>query len=463
MEAPLVSDESETKTPPEQKDASYDSENPSDEEEPFEMEDVTVYEIPGEENLDDDPSVHEKRAWTFLVYMAADNNLESDGIADFNEMEQSDLDDSLNLLVLFDRAENYDATNGNWTDTRLYEVRWDEAKNKTLIASERLDCEELGLSKEMPAELDMGNPLTLSGFLAFARRCYPAENYALIIWGHGTGWRSSGAENPLLKAAAIDSSSGSYMTIAQIRSAIQSGMGSEKLSLIGFDTCFGLCLESAYEMSDVADYMLGTPALVPESGWNYTDVFNSFLAPDGEKNALSFMEAVSAQFEKSYQNYTYAAFSCLSLEKIPDVVKSFSEFSQAVADSIDTKNERDEVFSILNRDAVSYCAVTYPTDFYVDLKDMISYFAEYEEKEKLEKALDEAVISSWSAADKICSMGVFFCVYQGNGVIQGSHPSMYTNGARDTLLSRFVSDCTGYVPSINKNGSLLDKLFYTAY
>ena len=31
VEAPLVSDESETKTPPEQKDASYDSENPSDE------------------------------------------------------------------------------------------------------------------------------------------------------------------------------------------------------------------------------------------------------------------------------------------------------------------------------------------------------------------------------------------------------------------------------------------------
>ena len=444
-----------------------DFESVDEEEEFFEIEDHTVYEVPGEENLDDDPCVHERREWTFLVYMAADNNLESDGIADFNEMEQADLDESINLLVLFDRAQNYDATNGNWTDTRLYEVRWDEAKNKTLIASERLDCEELGLSKDSPAELDMGNPVTLSSFLAFARRCYPADNYGLIVWGHGTGWRSS--ENCLTgeffsgRAAAIDSDSASYMTIPQIRSAIKTGMGSDKLALIGFDTCFAVCIESAYEMAGLADYMLGTPALVPESGWNYTEVFNSFLSAGSAKNAPAFMEAVCSQFQKAYENYTYASFTCLNLEKIPDVVKSFSLFSQSLADSLAEKSDRDQVFSVFNEKCVSYCAVTYPTDYYVDLKDMISYFEESDEKTELEKALDEAILYSWSAAEKTCSMGLFFCVYQGNGVIQGSHPSMYTNGSRDTLLSRFVKDCTGYVPSMSKSGSLLDKLFYTAY
>lgn len=423
--------------------------------------DDTVYEIEVDERLDEDLSVHDKRAWTFLVYMAADNNLEGDGITDFNEMEQVDYGENANLLVLFDRAENYDATNGNWTDTRLYRVSKDEQQNKTLIASERLDCEELGLKNDFMTELDMANPLTMSGFLSFARRCYPADNYALIIWGHGTGWRNSELENEPFRAVAVDSASGSYMTISQMRQAILDGMEEEKLSVIGFDTCFGVCLESAYELSDCAKFMVGTPALVPESGWNYTDVFNDFLG--GKKTVSSFMEVVSEQFKKSYKNYSYAAFSCIDLEKIPMVVNQLSVYSKSLADSITSKSQRDKISSVFTEKCVSYCAVSYPSDFYVDLRDLLSFLDSTDKKKKLVRALDEAIVSSWSASGHTSSLGLFFCVYQSSGVIQASHPSMYTNGSRDPLVSRFVTDCTGYVPCIKKNGSLMEKLFYTNF
>lgn len=42
--------------------------------------------------------------WTIIVYMAADNELESAAISDLNEMENVDLPDELNLLVLLDRC-----------------------------------------------------------------------------------------------------------------------------------------------------------------------------------------------------------------------------------------------------------------------------------------------------------------------------------------------------------------------
>lgn len=423
--------------------------------------DDTLYEVEVDEKLDEDLSLHEKRKWTFLLYMAADNNLEGDGITDFNEMEQVDYGEDANLLVLFDRSENYDATNGNWTDTRLYRISKDEQQNKTLIASERLDCEELGLKKDGATELDMANPLTMSGFLSFARRCYPAENYALIIWGHGTGWRSSELPAEPYRAVAIDSASSSYMTISQMRQAISEGMGGEKISVIGFDTCFGVCLESAYELSSCAKYMVGTPALVPESGWNYTDLFTDFLA--GKKTVTSFMEAACSQFKKSYKNYTYAAFSCINLEKIPELVNQLSLYAKSLAASIKTKDDRDKVFSVFTEKCVSYCAVSYPSDFYVDLKDLLSFMDSNDRKSRLVRSLNDCLVSSWSASGRTASLGLFFCVYQSSGVIQASHPSMYTNGSRDPLVSRFVTDCTGYVPCIKKNGSLLEKLFYTNF
>ena len=37
----------------------------------------------------------------------------------------------------------------------------------------------------------MGNYNVLKNLINFAKSEYEAEQYALIIWGHGTGWRYS--------------------------------------------------------------------------------------------------------------------------------------------------------------------------------------------------------------------------------------------------------------------------------
>lgn len=425
---------------------------------PEEGEDEAFYEA------EDEPETISVKPWTFLVYMAADNNLEGDAIADLNEMEHVDFSDAANVLVLFDRAEGFDASNGDWTDTRLYKVVQDEEENQSLIASERLGCEELGLSPENTTELDMSNPLTLSGFLSFSRRAYPAENYALIIWGHGTGWRSVNDvsnEKVSSRAVAIDSSSDSYMTISQLRSAIEKGMDGVNLEVIGFDTCFGLCIENAFELSQCAKYMMGTPALVSESGWNYRTVFSDFMA--GKKTVHSFIDCVSESFVNSYQNYPYASFACVDLKKIPDIVQEFSSFSKNLAKSINSKSSRNRILSAFTDGCISYFATSYPTDFYVDLKDLILHTSSGKQADKLVTLIDDSLVFSWSANGDPCSLALFFCVYRSCGVIQASHPSMYVNGSRDPLLSRFVINCTGYVPTAGCTGSLLDRLFYTNY
>ncbi|WP_294429781.1 clostripain-related cysteine peptidase [uncultured Treponema sp.] len=442
--------------------------------------DFTDYEV-FEEEIEEEPPpppppppvIEIHREWTILVYMAADNNLESDAITDFNEMENADFDESVTVLALLDRAEKYDATNDDWTDTRLYRICRDEQQNKTLIVSEELDCDELCLKSGSQTELDMANPSTLSAFCEFARKTYPADNYALILWGHGSGWREAASETELVcgedsfenrnfRAVAFDNASDSYMTISQLGKAVFEGMDGEKLALIGFDTCFGMCLESAYELTDCACYMAGTPALVPESGWNYTEFLTRFAA--GEKSCESMIDSIFAQYEKSYGNYAYASFSCVDLSKIPSFVTQFSDYSFQLASSINDKAERDRIMKIFTEKAVSYCSASFPTDFYVDVKSCLSLLAPSSKgTDSLILALDDAVFRSWSASGKTCSLGLFFCVYRNSSVIQSSHPAMYVNGAREPLLSRFVRDCTGYVPLRDENVSLLNRLFYTNF
>ena len=77
------------------------------------------------------PTVHAQEEtvqvaeWTILVYMVADNNLESAGIEDLNEMEQVGSTEEVNIVVQMDRHKEYDTSNGDWTGTKRFYITQD--------------------------------------------------------------------------------------------------------------------------------------------------------------------------------------------------------------------------------------------------------------------------------------------------------------------------------------------------
>ena len=108
---------------------------------------------------------NEKQKLTLMIYMAADNDLETYALQNLKMLEQAEFE-KINVIVLLDRAEGYDETDGNWTDTRLYEVQSDKSPDSS-IKSKRLLCPQLGLSYSEPTELDMSNPSVLKNFIDF--------------------------------------------------------------------------------------------------------------------------------------------------------------------------------------------------------------------------------------------------------------------------------------------------------
>lgn len=433
---------------------------------------------------DDQQGGPNKRKWTFIIYMAADNDLEAAAIADLNELEAVSYGNApISVLVLLDRHSGYDMTNGNWSDTRLFEVQSDPNGLTGNIISKRLDCMELGLSKDTETELNMADPMVLSRLIDFAKRAYPAEHYALLIWGHGTGWRSgfqtelpgnTGSLPMPLKAVAFDDTSGEYMSLPSFGRAI-AGKG---LSVIGFDTCYAAILEVAYQLRNDAALLVGSQGVIPFTGWDYTTLFNDFI----RRPNLSIYDlgsAIQNQFIAQYASLNNATISQIELPQVNNLFSKFDNFAGAVAEAIDDEAGKNAVLEQILHSIESYYFTSFPSDLYIDIFDFSKKISSITTRitsdisqqnaitaaaAELENALTLAIPSSWAKNDTTKKMAVHVIPLQGIAVPAATHELAYIKGSMSMDKSAFVENSRHWVPNrVPQNDSLLDKLFYWIY
>ncbi|MBO7583354.1 MAG: hypothetical protein J6T20_06155 [Treponema sp.] len=395
--------------------------------------DLLAYPVPKRAFMYDNSNSEKKL--TLLVYMAADNDLESYGIQNLKAMERADFS-SLNVLVLFDRAEHYDETNGNWTDTRLFEVTHD-ATNGGTIVSKRLDCPPLGLSATTQTELDMANYNVLKSFIEFAKENYKSQYYSLIIWGHGTGWRYKS------RAVAVDDKTNSYMCIKDLGLALKN----QELCVIGFDTCFGSIFENLYELKDCTEYIAASPGLTPAAGWNYKKLLQ-------ELNNCDFSpQTISAIMAKN----TGAQTTVTETLQIPLMMQALENFSEQLANTIIDNNTRiDTINTLMESDSYSY--IQYPCDLYLDINSMAAQFCTDANQELVQAA------EQLKALEATKGIGIYFMPVIAQGVFASSHSINYIKDNLNTTQCSFIKDSNWWVPSKNtSSGSLLNKLFYTTF
>ncbi|MGC1120471.1 MAG: clostripain-related cysteine peptidase [Candidatus Methanofastidiosia archaeon] len=218
-------------------------------------------------------------SWTVMIYMDGDNNLESAAIDDMNELEAIGSSAEVNIVVQLDRIVDCDSTNGDWTTTRRYYITQDPNGYDGLIVSTLLA--DLG-------ELNMGDPTTLTNFVTWARTNYPADNYLLVLWDHGDGWKTrltqittkgritSVQKREPLKGVCHDDTSSDYLTMPDLRTALNAatGGGTNPLDVIGFDACLMAMLEVDFEVMPYCSYMVGSEESVPFDGWDYLATMN---------------------------------------------------------------------------------------------------------------------------------------------------------------------------------------------
>ena len=295
------------------------------------------------------PSGHSIPEWTVMIYLDADNNLESAGINDINEMEMVGSSSKVNIVVQADRIPNYDNSNDNWTTTRRYYIMQDN--DPFLINSEFNDL----------GELNMGDPDTLVDFASWAVTEYPAEKYLLIIWNHGGGFRSPAYS----KGIAQDDTSGKdIITMPELEdalSAISVQMG-KNIDIVGMDACLMAMTEVAYQIKDCADILVTSEENVPGDGWPYDTILaqlvsNPHMSP--EQLAANIVDKYIISYP--YDNVTQSA---IDLSYMDDLAGQLS----SMADSImsDTLTSKD---AYLN---AAYSSQHY-SDYYHDFIDLYDF------------------------------------------------------------------------------------------
>lgn len=259
--------------------------------------------------------------WAMLAYIAGDNRLSAEGLRDIEEMCSIGASENVYVAVEID-------TFGDWNGSIRYEItkpQWNGRSYRMVV--ERLP------------ERDSSNAEIFLNFARWVGTDYPAKHRLLAVWGHGEGFKGRG------RAAAQDRS-GSSLTIPQLARALRRAepqLG--RVSILGFDACSIAILEVAHELCDVADYLVGSQAVVPGNGWSYDSVLHQMrLEPDPKQLAEGIVKLFVDMYRTGPEPATQSA---IDLQKIPAASDALQGLGETLARGL--PNHRSEIFLARDR------------------------------------------------------------------------------------------------------------------
>lgn len=246
-------------------------------------------------------------SWTVMVYIEGDNNLEGDALTDIQEMEIIGSSDDVNIVVQIDRAEDYSAGDGDWTEARRYRIEENPDNSNIIdVIVEKFgdtDLTTLGTRHiESLGETNNGEPQTLIDFAAWAVETYPADKYALILWNHGGTWIGGFGGDESTE----DHDGMNLIELDEALSAITADMG-QNFEFIGFDTCLMAGYEVFALLSQYANYGAASEELEPGFGWYYTPIVDA-LVSDPTVAGDVFAETVVSGYMNFYDELGVEVF-----------------------------------------------------------------------------------------------------------------------------------------------------------
>ena len=253
--------------------------------------------------------------WTIMVYVDGDNDLETNVLDDFAEMTAIGSTDKIRVVTM---ADTMTFTEG----THWYCIEKDETYIDIETGTHECDCDEF--AGGCPGELNMGDGTTLEYFIKTAVANAPAENYMLELWNHGASWYGICED----WSSELPDGSHDLLTLDEISNAIEAACASGvlpegALKIVNFDACLMAGVEVAYEIRNLAEYMVAAVTTIAREGFQWEwllEDLNNLDEPTpravGETMVDSFMEFYSQCAGKGVGGYPYASLSLIDLSEV---------------------------------------------------------------------------------------------------------------------------------------------------
>ncbi|HWQ11224.1 MAG TPA: clostripain-related cysteine peptidase [Roseiflexaceae bacterium] len=243
-------------------------------------------------------------SWTWMVYLATNNNVWEHGEQSVERIRAAQLGDGVRVAVQ------------QTTPART---------TRSLLGGGPTQQADLG-------QVDSGAPETLVDFIRWAAQERPAERYALVLWSHGSGWEPSEIERlaeevqpqvpvtrgeltergegdearqtffssslrtilakdtPAERAIAFDDGSGHSLDtieLGRVAAEARQILG-RPLDLLGMNACQMASAEVAYQLRGSARVYIASQEDMPAESWPYDDLLTRLgAAPALDAEALA--------------------------------------------------------------------------------------------------------------------------------------------------------------------------------
>ena len=261
----------------------------------------------------------EDGTWTIFVYMSG-SNLESSGgnaTDDLKEMLAASTGKKVKFIIQTGGC--YSWKNDIVSSEKLQRYEISDGKRKKLS--------ELTLSS-------MAETSTLSDFLEWGIKNYPAAKMGVVFWGHGKGSIGGVCKDDLF--------GNSYLSLESINSALSKVAASmtDKFEFLGFDNCYMGTVEMADIAATYARYMIGSGELEPAGGWNYT-VLGNLLGekPNADWNEIAKTLCDGFVADSDGSDFEHqVTISVINLSKLDDVLIKFDDFASELVNTLKDKS-----------------------------------------------------------------------------------------------------------------------------
>lgn len=315
---------------------------------------------------------------TVLVYMSGENNLSSYLANDLKEMLMAKTDSRNDCLLAYIDEQN--------SRRKPYLTRIVNGMKRDSVS-----LYDMGIST---GDVCSADPAVMRAIINYAFRKYPSRtgDYGLVLWGHATGWvieddsvarktatTTAAARSPQ-RAYGVDMGSdilGAKMAWMNIASMAEALSQVPHLKFIFADCCNFQCLESLYALRHVADYIIGSPAEIPDVGAPYQTVVPAMFERDS-----FYIHIIDRYHERWYGDNRSVPLSAVKTSAMDSLADATRDVLQTMKDTL----------SLTPYPNVKGLIHYYRTPLHHDANDFIMSYAKQEEYEKWKKALDKAVV-----------------------------------------------------------------------
>lgn len=202
-------------------------------------------------------------------------------------------------------------------------------------------------------------------FLDFAKKCvqeYVAENYLIVLWGHGEGidWKQKILANSPLGTNIIGAGkrlwqgSKGALEVAEIGQTLKEMHKElEKVGLniktdrvvVGFDACLMGMVEVYYEISKYVGWGVAAAGEIPDTGWSYADILRILgnRAETEPKELADKAVDICTEWYSVHSPDTKVTFASCDLSKSDSVLDAMKNLTTKLCACIEDESVRTAV------------------------------------------------------------------------------------------------------------------------